>query len=91
MSGCAIRLAFTLMFRKILKEILLSDVHGRLGVSMKHDEFKNKRSTLDLALALDIVVKEYGRKGKSCYQTFLDKKKLMIRLTAHCYGLNVRR
>ena len=68
-------IALTLVFRKILEEVLLSDIHGLLGnLDGAQGGFRKKRSTLDLALALDTVDKEYGRRGKPCYQAFLDIK-----------------
>ena len=68
-------IALTLVFRKILEKILLSDIHGRLGdLDEAQGGFRKKRSALDLTPALDTVVKEYGRRGKPCYQAFLDIK-----------------
>ena len=51
-------IALTLVFRKILEKVLLSDIHGRLGnLDEAQGGFRKKRSTLDLALALDTIVR----------------------------------
>ena len=68
-------IGLTLVFKKILEKVLLSDIHGRLGkLNEAQGGFGKKRSILDLAVALDTIVKEYGRRGKPCYQAFLDIK-----------------
>ena len=85
-------IALTPVFRKILEKVLLSDIHGRLGdLDKAQGGVRKKRSTLDLALALDTIVKEHGRRGKPCYQAFLDIKGAYDSLTARYYGQNVRK
>ena len=68
-------IALTLVFRKILEKALLSDIHWGVGeLDEAQGGFRKKRSTLDLALALDTIVKEHSRKGRPCRRTFLDTK-----------------
>ena len=80
-------IALILVFRKILEKVLLLGIHGRFG---KLDEaqggFRKKRSTLDLTLALDTVVKEYGRKESHVIRHSSILKAPTTRLTARYYG-----
>ena len=55
--------------------MLLSDIHERLGdLGETQGGFRKKRSTLDLALALDVIIVEHDRRGKLYYRAFLDIK-----------------
>ena len=68
-------IALTQVFRKILEKILLTHVENKLGnLDEAQGGFRKKRSTLNLALTLDTIVKEHGRRGTPCYQAFLDIK-----------------
>ena len=68
-------IALTSIFRKVLEKIIMPKLKGlesRLDIAQ--GGFKKGRSTYDLILALDMIVKSSNRKKESCWQAFLDIK-----------------
>ena len=68
-------IALTSIFRKVLEKTMiaqLQEYEDRLDVAQ--GGFIKGKSTYDLILALDMIVKEQCRKKRDCWQAFLDIK-----------------
>ena len=68
-------IALTSVFRKLLEKTIkpkLKEPERRLDIAQ--GGFRKGRSTYDLVLALDMIVKSSNRKKKPCWQAFLDIK-----------------
>lgn len=82
---CISPITFPLVSRKTEK-ILHRIFTDNSGVSIKHKAGSGGCDLPDLALAPDIVVKEYGRRGRSCYRAFSVLRVHNTRLIGHYYG-----
>ena len=68
-------IALTSIFRKVLERTIMTQLqeYGG-GLDVAQGGFRKGKSTYDLILALDMIIKERSRKKRDCWLAFLDIK-----------------
>ena len=67
-------IALTSISRKVIEWIILREIKISLKELDCAGRIQRRRSTYDLALALDTIIKDHARKKKQVWQAFLDIK-----------------
>ena len=68
-------ITLTRIFRKVLEKVTmtqLQEYEGRLDIAQ--GGFRKGKSTYDLILALDMIIKDQCRRKNDCWQAFFDIK-----------------
>ena len=68
-------IALTSIFRKVLEKTTIEQLqYFDHKLDIAQGGFRKGKNSHDLVLALDMIIRDYSRKKKSCWQAFLDIK-----------------